>query len=193
MPAWPSRAREQAAEQQFGRGPRPPLVELREGGLDMVDCRIDVAGERGRLSRTASSSARAAAECACRERARLAQSSSEAAILSSGPGAASAACHVDTSELLAPARAVRRHAARTKRPHIVERTSGCGMRRPPEIAMSQHPGRPGSRGSSEPLGAPARWSRLLPVTGARRRAGPGVRLPLSALDTGKAGAPRTCR
>src|SRR6476659_10199249 len=39
-------AREQAAEQQLGRGPRSPLVELREGGLDMVDCRIDVAGER---------------------------------------------------------------------------------------------------------------------------------------------------
>ena len=45
-------AREQVAEQQFGRSPRAPLVEFREGSLDMVDCCIDVASERGRLSRT---------------------------------------------------------------------------------------------------------------------------------------------
>src|SRR5262245_62203816 len=94
---------------------------------------------RAGLRRAASSRALAAAECACREIARLAACSSEAAICSSGPLAARAACHVDESELLAPTRAAwaERRSERSAPYTTVERTSGCGQeKRPSEIGTS---------------------------------------------------------
>ena len=122
------------------------------------------------------------------------QSSSEAAIRSSGPGAASAACHVDELELLAPARAAwaARRSERSAPYTTVERTSGCGNeKRPPEIATSaaSSAGLSSSRLKWADWSARAMAASFLSVTERHDEQGSARVLPERA-DAGKDGALR---